>query len=112
MMLSDSSIQTITVVQLKELLAKDIPPIVLDVREATEVKICALPTFIHIPLGSLSHELEQLPEGRVIVTLCHHGRRSLQAALFLKSHGFDQVWNLAGGIHAWAEQVDPSMNRY
>ncbi len=112
MMASDFTIDTITVLQLKELLGKDIPPLVLDVREAEELKICSLPTYTHISLGGLQKELDQLPRDRVIVTLCHHGRRSLQAALLLKHHGFGQVLNLVGGIQAWAEQVDPLMTQY
>lgn len=112
MMTSDFSIETITPLELKNLLMQDIPPLILDVRETEELKICALPSFMHIPLGSLPSEWDLLPQDRVIVTLCHHGHRSLQAALFLKSHGFSQVLNLNGGIHAWAEQVDPRMERY
>ena len=112
MMTSDFSIETITALNLKNLLMQDIPPIILDVRETEELKICALPSFVHIPLGRLPSELDLLPQDRVIVTLCHHGHRSFQAALFLKSHGINQVLNLSGGIHAWAEHVDPRMQRY
>lgn len=108
----DSSSETISVVQLNELLASDNPPLVLDVRESEELKTCTLPAFVHIPLGNLSSEWKHLPQNQLIVTLCHHGYRSLQAALFLKSHGFDQVANLTGGIQAWADQVDPSMKVY
>lgn len=107
-----SNLETISVIQLKDLLETDNPPLVLDVREAEEITICALPNFVHIPLGNLSHEWNHLPKNQFIVTLCHHGYRSLQAALFLKKHGFDQVANLTGGIHAWADQVDPSMKVY
>lgn len=109
---SDPSIETITPLQLKELLAQNNPPLVLDVREAEELTVCVLPNVTHIPLGNLPGEANKLPEGRVIVTLCHHGYRSFQAALWLKSRGFSQVLNLTGGIHAWAEQIDPSMRRY
>ncbi|MCE3231411.1 MAG: sulfurtransferase [Alphaproteobacteria bacterium] len=106
------TIGTITPLQLKRLLLTDTPPLVLDVREAEELTICALPNGVHIPLGDLPSVAYKLPEDRVIVTLCHHGRRSFQAALWLKSRGFAEVLNLNGGIHAWAEQVDPSMRRY
>jgi len=108
----DSTVGVITALQLKELLATDHPPIVLDVREDEELKICSLPTYVHIPLRDLSQEWDQLPKDQLIVTLCHHGYRSLQAGLFLINHGYDQVLNLEGGIHAWADQVDPSMTRY
>lgn len=111
-MTTDFSIKGITALQLKEMLDGDAPPLVLDVREAEELEVCALPTFLHIPLGSLTREWEQLPQDRVIVTLCHHGRRSLQAAIVLKSHGFERVLNLHGGIQAWADQVDPLMEQY
>lgn len=111
-MTTDSAIENITALQLKEMLSKDNPPLILDVREADELKICALPTFIHISLGNLLKEWDQLPRERVIVTVCHHGRRSLQAYLFLKSQGFEKVLNLVGGIEAWADQIDPLMVRY
>jgi rhodanese-related sulfurtransferase len=111
-MSAESYLETISVIQLKDLLDTNNPPLILDVREAEEVNICALPNFVHIPLGELSHEWNHLPRNQLIVTLCHHGYRSLQAALFLKNLGFDQVANLTGGIHAWADQVDPSMKVY
>ena len=112
MMSDESTVGVITPLQLKELLTTDHPPIVLDVREDDELKICVMPTFVHIPLGDLSQQLSQLPKDQLIVTVCHHGYRSLQAGLFLKSHGFDQVSNLEGGIHAWADQVDAGMGQY
>ncbi len=111
-MLVVESLDTITPLQLKELLVSDNPPIILDVRETVELKICTLPNVMHIPLGNLVNEWDQLPKDCIIVTLCHHGYRSMQAALFLKSHGFHQVMNLTGGIHAWAEHVDQDMKRY
>ena len=112
MSMQDSLVKTIAPVDLKQLLAQDNPPLILDVREIEELKICSLPNAIHIPLGNLPMALDTLPEGRSVVTVCHYGRRSLQAALFLKNHGIDQVLNLTGGINAWAEQVDASMKRY
>jgi rhodanese-related sulfurtransferase len=111
-MLIDYSIKNITALQLKELLSGDVAPLVLDVRETEEVEICTLPTFVHIPLGNLTREWEQLSRDHVIVTVCHHGRRSLQAAIFLRSCGFEKVLNLQGGIQSWADQVDPLMAQY
>lgn len=111
-MSADSFIENITALQLKELLSQDVHPLILDVREAEELKICALPTFFHIPLGNLTREWNQLPRGHGVVTVCHHGRRSLQAAIFLKSRGFEKVLNLQGGMQAWADQVDPLMAQY
>lgn len=94
------------------MLSQECHPLILDVRETEELKICALPIFLHIPLGDLTREWEQLPRDRAIVTVCHHGRRSLQAAIFLKFHGFEKVLNLKGGMQAWADQVDPLIAQY
>lgn len=103
---------TISALQLKELLNTDSPPILLDVREDAERQICSLPGSVHIPMGHLSTDWEQLPKDRVIVVYCHHGYRSGQATQFLKSLGFDSVLNLKGGIHAWAKHVDPTLPCY
>jgi len=111
-MTANASIETITALQLKELLSQGTSLLVLDVRESRELEICALPTFFHIPLGDLPKKWEHLPQDRIIVTVCHHGYRSLQAAIFLKSHGLERVLNLQGGLQAWADQVDPLMAQY
>lgn len=111
-MASSLSDEIINPLQLKELLATNSPPIILDVRERHELKICSLSPCVHIPLGNLSQGWHDLPKDRLIVTLCHHGYRSLQAAQFLKAQGFQHVLNLEGGIHAWAKLVDPEMAVY
>lgn len=112
MMSTDLPVKEITPLELQDLLTQGSAPIILDVREVEELNICRLSTYEHIPLGDLLEEFERLPIDQPIVVLCHHGRRSYQASLFLKSHGFAHVLNLKGGIHAWAEQVDPKMARY
>ena len=47
-----------------------------------------------------------------IACICHHGARSAQVVAFLLQQGFDDVYNLAGGIDAWSTQVDPAVPRY
>ena len=56
--------------------------------------------------------LQELPTDADIVVVCHHGMRSLQVAQFLKQSGLERVFNLSGGIAAWAAQVDPDMPQY
>jgi rhodanese-related sulfurtransferase len=51
------------------------------------------------------------PKARYVV-ICHHGGRSQQVAQYLTAQGFGQVANLAGGIDAWAEALDPNLTRY
>jgi len=85
---------------------------IVDVREPWEREICALPGSLEIPLGELPERLDELPERGTIVLLCHHGVRSLQAAAWLRRHGFDHAVSLLGGIDAWAMELDPGMRRY
>ncbi len=84
----------------------------LDVREANEVAYAALPGHTHIPLQLVPLQHNSLPDDRPLVVYCHHGIRSFQAALFLSRAGFDEVYNLSGGIDAWSQTVDPTLPRY
>ena len=61
-MTSTMTIKSITAAELQEALTQECPPLVLDVREAEEIKLCALPTFLHIPLGKLALFLDQIPQ--------------------------------------------------
>ena len=83
----------------------------LDVREPHEYQICNLGGHL-IPLGDLPRRASELDSSREIVAHCHIGARSAKAVAFLRRAGFRKVRNLAGGIRAWAERVDPTMPRY
>jgi len=87
-------------------------PLVLDVREAWERRICALPEAVHIPMGQIPARLEEIEGERDVVILCHHGIRSQQVALYLEREGFTRLNNLRGGIDAWAKEVDSGMATY
>ena len=87
-------------------------PVVIDVREPWEVAIAALPDSVNIPMGEVVARADSIDRDRPVVCLCHHGMRSLQVAAFLARRGFDDVWNLSGGIDAWAREVDPSCPLY
>ena len=65
-----------------------------------------------VAAGLLPQAIDDLPQARDIVVVCHHGVRSFHAAAWLKRAGFDRVLNLRGGLAAWADQVEPSMKRY
>ncbi len=86
-------------------------PLLLDVREPMEFTINRLPNSVLIPLGSLPERLGELDATRDMVVYCHHGVRSARAVELLRAAGF-RARNLAGGITAWIDQVDPSMPRY
>jgi rhodanese-related sulfurtransferase len=90
-------------------------PIVLDVREPYELRMSSVKAdgfeLIGIPMSVIPPRLHELDPHRPIACLCHHGSRSMQVASFLMQHGFEVV-NVAGGIHAWSAQVDPSIPVY
>ena len=85
---------------------------VVDVREPYEWRIGRIEGARMIPLGRIGASMAELPRDREIVLYCHHGVRSLAAAEFLVSQGFDGVWNLSGGIDRWSAEVDPSVPTY
>ena len=91
--------------------AKD-APFLLDVRERQEFAYCRIDGSVSIPLGELPARTQELPAGREIVAICHHGTRSFQAAAFLGQTLGLQVTNLQGGVAAWARDVDQSMKQY
>jgi rhodanese-related sulfurtransferase len=91
--------------------ARSVPQL-LDVREPWEVATAALPGAIAIPMGQIAARVGELDASRPVVCLCHHGLRSMQVAMFLDRRGFADVWNLTGGIDAWAREVDPSCPTY
>ncbi len=84
----------------------------VDVREPFEWRICHIEGSVLIPLGTLAERLGELERGVPIVTICHTGRRSLDAARFLRGRGFADARSLNGGVELWAEEVDSSMTRY
>ena len=84
---------------------------VLDVREPHEYQICNIGGYL-IPLGDLPKRVNELDSSREIVAHCRSGVRSAKAVAFLQQSGFKKVHNLAGGILAWADRVDPKMPKY
>ena len=88
------------------------PPLLLDVREPWEFALCRLEGSELVPLRALGTRLPSLDRDRPIVCVCHHGTRSLHAALALERSGCHHVYNLVGGVDAWARQIDRSMATY
>jgi adenylyltransferase/sulfurtransferase len=86
--------------------------LLLDVREPAEVATCAVAGSRPIPMRQIPENLPTLPRDQPILVLCHHGGRSVRVTQFLRANGFSNVTNVAGGIDAWAEQIDPTLARY
>jgi sulfur-carrier protein adenylyltransferase/sulfurtransferase len=84
----------------------------IDVREPHEWEIARIAGARLIPLATLAEELPTLDSARDIVVHCKTGGRSARAVRQLQAAGYRRVWNLAGGITRWSEEVDPSVPRY
>lgn len=94
--------------------------VVLDVREPYELQWASIGKeaapgnyqVLAIPMALVPERLAELDPDQPIACLCHHGVRSMQVARFLVSNGFSDVVNIAGGIDAWALQLDATIGRY
>ena len=84
---------------------------VFDVREPHEYQICTIGGHL-IPLNDLPRRMGELDKTRELIVHCRSGARSAKAVEFLQANGFKNVKNLAGGILAWAEKIDPKMQKY
>ncbi len=108
------AVPEITAQELAGRLASDAAPLLIDVREPWEIETARIEGARTVPLGELEKRISELEEWRErpVVVHCHHGGRSRRACETLRAHGFAHVENLAGGIDAWAVQVDPTIVRY
>jgi adenylyltransferase/sulfurtransferase len=106
-----ASIVDMTVEELKQRMDAGDDLFVLDVREPNEYQICNLGGHL-IPLNDLPKRVGELDASKEIVVHCKMGGRSAKAVDYLKQQGFSNVHNLAGGINAWAERIDPKVPKY
>lgn len=107
----DTMVPTITVSELKHMRDTKQDFVLLDVRREDEYHICDLGGVL-IPLDSLATRLDELPRDKTIIVHCRSGGRSRAAVEILQEAGFNDVHNLEGGIIAWIDEIDPSLQRY
>ncbi|MHB8668725.1 MAG: rhodanese-like domain-containing protein [Burkholderiales bacterium] len=88
------------------------PPVLLDVREPWEFRTCRIEGSLLAPMNTIPARAHELDRETDTVVICHHGVRSYQVGLFLERNGFSNLYNLQGGLAAWADQVEPTMPRY
>ncbi|MEZ5354450.1 MAG: molybdopterin-synthase adenylyltransferase MoeB [Bryobacteraceae bacterium] len=86
--------------------------VLVDVREVHEFQIGRIPGSILIPLGELPKRLNELDPEADIVVHCKMGGRSAKACDLLRQNGYKKVTNVAGGILAWSDKIDPSVPKY
>ncbi|NOL49683.1 rhodanese-like domain-containing protein [Pelistega europaea] len=105
-------IQQITVQTLKQWLDEGRDITLLDVREDNEVAFANIPGHLHIPMHLIPIRHAEIDDSKPLVIYCHHGMRSLQTGLYLTEVGFEDVYNVQGGIDAWSTEIDTSVPRY
>ncbi|MEX0876656.1 MAG: rhodanese-like domain-containing protein [Phycisphaerales bacterium] len=88
--------------------------LLLDIREPDELAVASIDGALHIPLGDIHARLSELnaDEDTTIAVICHSGRRSLKAALFMQQMGLPGTRSVAGGIDWWSLKIDPTIPRY
>jgi sulfur-carrier protein adenylyltransferase/sulfurtransferase len=106
------NVPQVSVEELKQRLDRGEKPLLLDVREPHEYALSDLPGAIKVPLQTLPKNLEKVPRDRELVVYCRSGGRSANAVQFLRQMGYEKAVNLAGGINAWAERIDPALRKY
>lgn len=109
--LADAVVE-ITPLELAERLRRGDDIDLIDVREPHEWEIARIPDARLVPLATLAEAQPMLDATREIVVHCKGGVRSAKAVRQLRAAGFDRVWNLAGGITRWSDDVDPSIPKY
>lgn len=86
--------------------------LLVDVREPYEVEIAGIRGAELIPMGQIPSHAHSLPRDEHLLIMCHHGGRSMKVTQYLRAQGYTAVSNIAGGIDAWSEHIDPALRRY
>jgi rhodanese-related sulfurtransferase len=105
-------VHDLTPEQLRDLIAQDRVPRLIDVRNPEEFAFCRLPGAELHPGGQIAEWSKTLDPEEEILIYCHHGIRSLHALMYLTAKGFTRVRHLRGGLDAYSLRADPSVPRY
>ncbi len=105
-------ITQLSAIQLQKKIQNGEDLLLLDVREQNEFDYAHIEGSRLIPLSLIPLRRDELDSDKGIVLICHHGVRSMQASIFLEQCGFEQLYNLTGGIDAWSVECDSSVPRY
>jgi rhodanese-related sulfurtransferase len=102
----------ISVFELKRRRDAGEPLVLLDVREPDEIATASVAGAVTIPMAEIPARFTELPADVPIVVMCHSGGRSGRVTGYLNANGYEGAVNLAGGIDAWSESIDPGIPRY
>ena len=93
--------------ELTQWLKEDTPPVLIDVRTPKEMTQASIASGKPMPLNTLPARLNEVPRDERVVFYCRTGARSAQACMYLTQLGYDNVYNLYGGILNWAQKGFP-----
>jgi rhodanese-related sulfurtransferase len=102
----------ITAKEVNERVARGDKLLLVDVREQWEFDLCRIPGAKLIPLGTIPANLNAFLDAEEVICYCHHGMRSLDAAVWLRQQGVDSAKSMVGGIERWSAEIDPNVPRY
>ena len=102
----------ITPLAVKQRLDRGEQFLLVDVREPKEFAICRIAGAKLIPLGSIPSNFGEIEASDDVVLYCHHGLRSLDAAMWLRQKGVDNARSMSGGIERWSAEIDAKVSRY
>lgn len=105
-------VKQISVQTLKQWLDEGKDFTLLDVREDNEVAFAHIKGHQHIPMHLIPIRHAEIDDSKPLVIYCHHGMRSFQTGLYLNDMGFEEIFNLEGGIDAWSREIDSTIPRY
>ncbi len=104
--------KTVTVHELKQMIDRKEDFQLIDVREPFETEICSLGAEL-IPLAEIPSRVNEISKDKKVIVHCRSGARSGNAIGFLEQNfGYTNLYNLTGGILAWANEIDPTMDTY
>lgn len=107
-----NEVKGVSVQELKEMKDSNENFVIIDVREPDETEICSL-GGINIPMGLIDKNIDKIPTDKMAVMVCRSGKRSYMATLFLQQeHNLENLYNLNGGIIAYARDIDKSITLY
>lgn len=105
------AVKEITVSELKKMIDDKVPFQLIDVREPNEFEFANIGGEL-IPLGKLTDHTDEISKDKPVLMFCRSGRRSEDAVLTLQQRGFDNCYNVVGGILAWSDEIDSSIPKY
>ncbi len=98
----------LSVDELNDLIQEEANFQLIDVREPHEYALGNI-NGEHIPMNTVPQNIEKIAKDKQVVVMCRSGKRSANVINFLEQQGFENLYNLEGGIIAWSQEIDSSI---